>query len=1570
MINCSFFIPFTSTIFHESAIFKINIYLYNSLKSNLPNPSSHIEGHPNGFSCAFSLFKNYDMEAEQQPKKGLYTPELEKDSCGTGLIANLNGNKTHKLVEDALLMLSNMEHRGACGFEPNTGDGAGILLQVPHEFFTKKCREIGFELPEFGRYGVGVVLFPNDRSLRNQCRVLFNDYIDELGFELLGYRKIPTDNESLGDSAIDVEPRMEHVFLQPKDTALEGRSLERKLYVLRKYSTHNIHKTYPQSKDHFYLSSLSYKTVIYKGQLTTYQLRPYFPDLQDENFKSAIALIHSRFSTNTVPKWKLAQPFRYIAHNGEINTIRGNINWWKSKEHLLESNLFSADEMEKLKPICGFNLSDSGNFDNVLEFLVLSGKSLPETLMMMIPEAWQHDEQMEEYKRAFYEYHKNLMEPWDGPASICFTDGILVGATLDRNGLRPSRYLLTEDNTLVVASEAGALPVDPATVVLKGRLQPGKMLIADMDEKRIIGDEELKSIVCKRQNYSDWLAENRTRLDALPNVQAKVLIPSEDVLKKQQLFGFTKEDIKVIIAPMIIGGKDPLGSMGADTPLAVLSQQSQHLANYFKQLFAQVTNPPIDPIRERSVMSLFAKLGGSGNILNPSPKHCRVIHLDQPILKNEDVTKIKKIDHDYFKTGQVATIFRADGQKGRLKAAIERICASAEDQVRNGINILVLSDLKNNKEWAPVPSLLAIGAVHHHLINEGIRNKVSLVVEAGDIRETHHFATLIGYGADAMNPYMALASIRSLKELNYFDKKFSQEVLEDKYIKAVGKGLLKIMSKNGISTLQSYQGAQIFEALGISEEVITKCFAGTISRIAGIGFDGIAEEVLVRQSLAYPDNEALKKGLEVGGIYQWKRKGEFHLFNPQTVHLLQHATRKGDYDVYKKYANLINEQAEKACTLRGLLTFRKRDAIPLEEVEPVENILKRFATGAMSFGSISHEAHTTLAIAMNRIGGKSNSGEGGEDESRFERKENGDWERSAIKQVASGRFGVTSYYLSNAEELQIKMAQGAKPGEGGQLPGHKVDEWIGRVRNSTPGVGLISPPPHHDIYSIEDLAQLIFDLKNANRKARINVKLVSKAGVGIIASGVAKAHADAILISGHDGGTGASPLTSLRHAGLPWELGLAETHQTLVKNKLRDRVTLQTDGQIRTGRDLAIATMLGAEEWGVATAALVVEGCIMMRKCHMNTCPVGIATQDPDLRKKFTASPEHIINFFTYLAQDLREIMAELGFRTINEMVGKVEHLKVKKDVPHWKHKLIDFSPILYKEPVDDNVGQYKRIAQDHGIRDVLDWKLLKYAAIALEEKKPVSTTFKIENTDRATGTLLSNEISKRFKGEGLPEDTIQFRFRGSAGQSFGAFGAKGLQFTLEGEANDYFGKGLSGAKLIVSPDREAKFEAHKNIIIGNVAFYGATSGEAYVKGMAGERFCVRNSGVKTVIEGIGDQGCEYMTGGIVVNLGETGKNFAAGMSGGVAYILNQDGKFKQNCNMEMIDLDPLDKTDIEIIRDLIRNHFRYTSSKKALEILNNWDDAIKQFVKVMPKDYKAALAKKKNERSKVKNRA
>ncbi len=1501
----------------------------------------------------------YQHDTPRSP--GLYRPQLESDACGTGFIANLNGEAKHGIVKDALAMLANMEHRGACGCEPDSGDGAGILTQIPDEFFRRKLSEMGKVLPEFGHYGVGQLYLPAEKELSQRCRFLFEDYCDELGFDVITYRKNPHDADEVGPTSHGAQPRMEQIFVQPR-TALEPADLERKLYVLRKFATHRIHTTYPETQDQFYLCSFSYKTIVYKGQLTTWQLSGFYGDLQDLGYKSAIALVHSRFSTNTVPKWKLAQPFRMIAHNGEINTVQGNVNWWRSKESLIRKTaVFSEEELDMIFPVCGSSLSDSANFDNVLEFLTMNGISIPHALMMMIPEAWQHDEDMPDYKKAFYDYSKALMEPWDGPASICFTDGILVGATLDRNGLRPSRYCLLNDNTLIVASEAGALKVDQRKVVKKGRLQPGRILVADLQQHRLIGDEELKDAICQQLPYREWLTEHRQDIKHLPlSRKAEISMDQKTLFRRLQLFGYTKEDLTVLLEPMIKEGKDPIGSMGSDTPLAVLSLQSQHIANYFKQLFAQVTNPPIDPIRERDVMSLYAMLGGSENVMQPSELNARYLHLDSPVLSNDDVAKLRELHHPNFRASVINILFPADGQEGRLNAAVEHIRAQAESLVRSGYNILILSDRESNSHNAPVPSLLAMGAVHHHLVELGLRAKTSIVVEGGDIRETHHAATLIGYGASAVNPYMAYAALADLHARNVFDAEGYElkEVIKI-YRKAVGSGLLKIMSKIGISTLQSYQGAQIFEILGLNHKVVNECFRGSVSRIEGIGYDGLANEVLVRHHLAYPKEFVTNPKLEVGGVYQWKRRGEAHTFNPKSIHYLQLAARKNDPEAFERYTTEVNTQTEKALTLRGLLAFRKGDPIPIEEVEPAEEIMKRFATGAMSFGSISWEAHTTLAIAMNKIGARSNSGEGGEDEVRFELNEKGENMRSAIKQVASGRFGVTSHYLTNADELQIKMAQGAKPGEGGQLPGHKVDEWIGRVRSSTPGVGLISPPPHHDIYSIEDLAQLIFDLKNANRRARINVKLVSKAGVGIIASGVAKAHADAILISGHDGGTGASPLSSIRHAGLPWELGLAESHQTLVKNKLRDRVTLQTDGQIRTGRDLVVATLLGAEEYGIATAALVVEGCIMMRKCHLNTCPVGIATQDPELRKRFNGDPEHVINFFRFLAEDMRSIMAELGFRTVNEMVGKVEHLKMNSEVEHWKYRSLDLSPILYKEVADDSVGLYKRVEQDHGIADVLDRRLITAAKFALEEMEAVTGSFEIKNTDRSVGTMLSNEISRRFHGEGLPDGAIKFRFRGSAGQSFGAFSAKGIQFLLEGEANDYFGKGLSGARLIVVPDRISTFDPHENIIIGNVAFYGGTSGEAYIKGMAGERFAVRNSGVKAVVEGLGDHGCEYMTGGVVVVLGETGKNFGAGMSGGMAYVYDSDRSFRKKLNTDMCESEALNDFDRKLLQQMVRNHFTYTSSKRALDMLNGWEEHLARFVKVMPRDYKAVLEQK-----------
>ncbi|HLF35494.1 MAG TPA: glutamate synthase large subunit, partial [Cyclobacteriaceae bacterium] len=1234
----------------------------------------------------------------------------------------------------------------------------------------------------------------------------------------------------------------------------------------------------------------------------------------------------------------------------------------KSNQTLLESTIFTKEEIQMLLPICDFSHSDSANLDSVIELLVMGGRSLPHVMMLLIPEAWQGHSEMDQKRKEFYQYHASIMEPWDGPASICFTDGKIVGATLDRNGLRPSRYCMLEDGTVIMSSEAGALPVDQSKVVLKGRLQPGRMFIADLENGRIVSDEEVKNALINRKPYGEWIRFNEIGIDDISEEPNPLYtFNKETLLRRQQAFGYSNEDLKTIIAPMIESGKEPVGSMGTDTPLAILSRQSQHFSAYFKQLFAQVSNPPIDPIREKIVMSMFTSLGRTWNILSETPLHVKQLYLPQPVVSNAELEKIRNIKHTNFRVTTIDTTFEISERPGTLEEALRKICEDSDRAIiHDGANILLLSDREISEKRAPIPSLLSVGAIHQHLIKNGRRVRTGLVVEAGDVWETHHFATLFGFGAGAVNPYMAFETIDALRT----DKQIGTELMREEafknYIKAVNDGLLKIFSKMGISTFQSYHGAQIFEAVGLSSKVINSCFTGTISRLEGLDFDDISKEVLVKHKIAFPGKGVQVRPLGEGGLYQWRRRGEAHLFNPETIQLLQHSTRKNDYSIYKKFAKLINEQTESNITLRSLLKFKERKSIPIEEVEPVENILKRFATGAMSFGSISHEAHSTLAIAMNRIGGRSNTGEGGEDEIRFRRKENGDWERSAIKQVASGRFGVTSNYLANANELQIKMAQGSKPGEGGQLPGKKVDEWIGRVRHSTPGVGLISPPPHHDIYSIEDLAQLIFDLKNANREARISVKLVSETGVGTIAAGVAKGKADVILISGYDGGTGASPISSIRHAGLPWELGLAEAHQTLVKNDLRSRIVLQTDGQLRTGRDLAIATLLGAEEWGIATASLVTQGCIMMRKCHLNTCPVGVATQNPELRKMFSGKPEYLINYFTFISHELREIMAELGFRTVEEMVGQADVLTVREDLDFWKLQTLDLSPIIYKENSMPHAGLYKQRQQEHLVNDILDWKLIEAAKPAFENFERVYQELSILNTDRTVGAMLSYEISTRFGSKGLPDDTLHFKFRGSAGQSFGAFSTKGILFELEGEANDYFCKGLSGARVIIYPDRKAKFDPSKNIIIGNVGFYGATSGEAYIRGMAGERFCVRNSGVTAIVEGVGDHGCEYMTGGHVVVLGPTGRNFAAGMSGGIAYVYDPQNKLSVNCNMEMVDFDPLEDNDIKRIKLLMSNHHKYTGSDLAARMLQDFGNAIIYFKKVMPKDYKAVLLKNK----------
>ncbi|MBY0536008.1 MAG: glutamate synthase large subunit [Chitinophagaceae bacterium] len=1495
---------------------------------------------------------------------GLYHPSFEHDACGIGFVASIKGNKSHQNISDALTVLENMEHRGACGCESNTGDGAGIMIQIPHEFFFEECLKLGVHLPSYGRYGVGVAFFPKEIKLREECRDIFNRTAEKLGLEVLTFRKVPVNPDGIGPTALSVEPEMEHVFIACPDHITNLEEFERKLFVLRNHATHLINSTVKKDAIGFYLASLSYKTVVYKGQLTSHQVREYFPDLSNKRVVSAFGLVHSRFATNTFPSWKLAQPFRYIAHNGEINTLQGNLNWLKTSEQWFESPFFTHEEMEMLLPIVSAGQSDSACLDNMIELLTMSGRSLPHVMMMLIPEAWDGNDQMDPVKKAFYEYHASIMEPWDGPASISFTDGKMIGATLDRNGLRPSRYCVTKDDRVIMASETGALPVDPKIIKEKGRLQPGKMFVVDMEQGRIISDDELKAKICSQKPYGDWLNQYKIRLEELEEPRVTFTHLSESsVFKYQKAHGYSTEDIETIIKPMALDGKEPIGSMGTDVPLAVLSDQPQHLSSYFKQLFAQVTNPPIDPIRERMVMSLATFLGNNGNLLEESPTHCHTVALKQPILTSKELEKIRSIDTGIFQAKTLQTYFRADGKPDSLKRGLDRLCRYAEDAVHDGFEVLILCDRAVDSDHAAIPSLLATAAVHHHLIRKGLRGQVGIVVEAGDVWEVHHFACLLAFGATAINPYLALATIRNMKANGSLETNLDWEKLRYNYIKAVCDGLLKVFSKMGISTLQSYQGAQIFEILGLNQEVVDRYFTGATSRIQGIGLEEIAKEALVKHYFAFSRKDIPVDRLPVGGLYQWKRKGEFHLFNPTSIHLLQYATKMNDYGIFKKYTKYINDQSEKAATLRSQFEFkRNRPSVSIDEVEPAEAIYKRFATGAMSFGSISWEAHTTLAIAMNRLGGKSNTGEGGEDEIRYEKMPNGDSMRSAIKQVASARFGVTSLYLTEADELQIKMAQGAKPGEGGQLPGHKVDDWIGKTRHSTPGVGLISPPPHHDIYSIEDLAQLIFDLKNANRAARINVKLVSKAGVGTIAAGVAKAKADVILISGHDGGTGASPISSIKHAGLPWELGLAETHQTLVRNKLRSRVVVQADGQMKTGRDIAIAALLGAEEWGVATAALVVEGCIMMRKCHLNTCPVGVATQDPELRKRFTGDADHVVNFFKFIVQELREIMAELGFRTVNEMVGQVECLTPRENIKHWKYSKLDLSPILYREPASDITGLYNTETQDHGIDNVIDWQLLEKAKPAIEKQERVFASFDIKNTDRTAGTILSNEITKKYRAEGLPEDTIHYKFNGTAGQSFGAFNTKGVTLELEGDANDYFGKGLSGARLIVYPPKEATYIPEENIIIGNTAFYGATAGESFIRGKAGERFAVRNSGAKAVVEGVGDHGCEYMTGGRVVILGPTGRNFAAGMSGGIAYVYDVNGVFTKNCNTEMVDLDPVTTADFAELQDMIQRHYAYTGSTVAKFVLDDWDNQYKNFVKVFPSDYKKVLQAKGSE--------
>ncbi len=1496
-----------------------------------------------------------------RPKaQGLYDPRHEHDACGVGFIAHMKGQKSHAIVRDALTILKNLRHRGACGAEPNTGDGAGILMQLPHRFFQEECPGLGIDLPNEGEYGVGMVFMPREAKQHKACEKIFEKIVKEEGQQFLGWRKVLTVNTSMGESARESEPYVRQIFIGKDPNITDTLAFERKLYVIRCRVENAIRYSQDvKGREFFYVSSLSSRTIIYKGMLLPEQVEDFFPELNDPLMESAIGLVHSRFSTNTFPSWDRAHPYRFVAHNGEINTLRGNVNWMHARQAMCESELF-GDDMKKMMPVIADDGSDSAMFDNCLEFLTLSGRSLPHAIMMMIPEPWALHESMPDDKKAFYQYHSCLMEPWDGPASIAFTDGTQIGAILDRNGLRPSRYYVTKDDRVIMASEVGVLPIPPETVLEKGRLQPGKMFLIDTKQGRIISDEEIKKQITNEQPYRKWLNENLVLLSDLPEAPHVHEPDHNTVLLRQKAFGYTFEELRLILTPMGKDGVEPVGSMGTDTPLAVLSNKPQLLYNYFKQLFAQVTNPPIDCIREEIVTSTLTTLGPERNLLKPEPKSCRQIQLDTPILSNEDFEKLRHVDHPDFKSATISILYEIDkGAKG-IEAALEKVFKAADEAIAKGINLIVLSDRGVDAQHAATPALLAVSGLHHHLIREGTRTKVGLILESGEPREVHHFALLLGYGAGAINPYLAFESLDDLIRQGLL-KGVEHKITVKNYAKAVSKGVVKIMSKMGISTIQSYRGAQIFEAVGLNHKLIDKYFTWTATRIEGVGLDVIHEEVRMRHREAFPERQAeVSPALSSGGQYQWRKDGEFHLFNPETIHKLQTSVRTKNYSVFKEYSKQVNEQSESLCTLRALMDIKfPTKAIPIEEVESVEAIVKRFKTGAMSYGSISKEAHESLAIAMNRIGGKSNTGEGGEDPIRFTPEPNGDSKKSAIKQVASGRFGVTSHYLVSAQEIQIKMAQGAKPGEGGQLPGSKVYPWIAKVRLSTPGVGLISPPPHHDIYSIEDLAELIHDLKNANTQARINVKLVSEIGVGTIAAGVAKAHADVVLISGHDGGTGASPLSSLKHAGMPWELGLAETHQTLVLNNLRSRIVVETDGQLKTGRDVVIAALLGAEEFGFATSPLVALGCIMMRVCHLNTCPVGVATQDPELRKKFTGDPAHVVNFMYFIAEEARELMAQLGFRTLIEMVGRTDLLDFKKAVNHWKAKGLDYSKILHIPEVADSVGRYCQIEQDHGLINAMDNQLLlELCEPALTEKKKVKKVLPIRNVNRVTGTILGSEVTRRYGAEGLPEDTIHLKFNGSAGQSFGAFIPKGMRLEIEGDANDYVGKGLSGGKIMIYPSKKSTFDAEKNMIIGNVAFYGATSGEAYISGLAGERFCVRNSGVNAVVEGVGDHGCEYMTGGRVVILGLTGRNFAAGMSGGIAYVYDIDGTFPSRCNKQMVLLESVtDAKETEELKQMVDNHVNYTKSKLGERILKDWNVSMKRFVKVIPKDYKNVLA-------------
>jgi glutamate synthase domain-containing protein 2/glutamate synthase domain-containing protein 1/glutamate synthase domain-containing protein 3 len=1491
--------------------------------------------------------------------QGLYDPRNEHDACGIGFVVNIQGVQSHDIIAKGLQILINLAHRGACGCDPETGDGAGILIQIPHKFFTRECAGLGFTLPPEGEYGVGMVFLPVEPSHRLLAEGILERIAREEGLTVLGWRDTPVDVDAIGRIARASQPYIEQIFIRGA-SGMSQDELERRLYIVRKRAESEIAGSDLPDKSFFYIPSLSSRTIVYKGLLLAHQIAEFYTELTDPDAISALCLVHQRFSTNTFPSWQLAHPYRYLCHNGEINTIRGNINWMHAREKVLVSELF-GDDLKKLSPVIAAGGSDSSSIDNAVELLTLAGRSLPHVMAMLIPEAWDADTTMRPEKKAFYEYHASLMEPWDGPAAIAFTDGRSIGATLDRNGLRPARYLVTHDGLVILGSETGVLPVKPEDVKFKGRLQPGRMLLVDTVEGRIVPDNELKQRLWSRKPYGEWLKANQITLDSLPEPPRVYESDLGNIVKRQRAFGYTDEDLRVLMLPMAEKGEEPIGSMGTDTPLACVSDKPQPLFHYFKQLFAQVTNPAIDPIREELVMSLTSYIGHERNILEETPLHCHTLKLQQPLLTNRDLEKLRRVSTGDLLANTLPMLFRVAGGEKELERALDGLCRRASLAVRSGYSLLILTDRGMDEEYAPIPSLLALSAVHHYLVREGTRTQVALIIESGEPREVMHFCLLIGYGASAVNPYLAIETLEDQAARGNLPAGMTFETALKNYKKAINKGLLKVFSKMGISTLQSYRGAQVFEAIGLSKALVDRYFTGTASRIEGVGLAVLAREAKMKHDYAAQPVSEADTELDVGGSYQYRVRGEYHLLNPGTVSKLQHAVRQESFQTFQEYSALVDSQSRELCTLRGLMQFKlgdKDQPVPIEEVEPAAEIVKRFATGAMSFGSISKEAHETLAIAMNRIGGKSNTGEGGEDEARFERDANGDWRRSAIKQVASARFGVTTNYLVNADELQIKIAQGAKPGEGGQLPGYKVDEVIARVRHSIAGVGLISPPPHHDIYSIEDLAQLIYDLKNVNPRARISVKLVAEVGVGTVAAGVAKAHADVVLISGHDGGTGASPLTSLKHAGIPWELGLAETQQVLVLNDLRSRVRVQTDGKLQTGRDVTIAALLGAEEFGFSTMPLVSMGCIMMRKCHLNTCPVGIATQDPALRAKFQGTPENVINFFFFIAEEVRQWMSKLGFRTMDEMIGRVDRIEMRHALDHWKARGLDFSSILYNPQVPRRVGRRCTMAQDHGLAEALDYKLIDHAKDALEQGAPVDFQLPIRNVHRTVGAMLSGEIARRYGSAGLPDDTIRFQFTGSAGQSFGAFLAKGVTLTLEGDANDYVGKGLSGGRLIVYPPRTSTFLPEENMLVGNVVLYGATSGEAFFNGMAGERFAVRNSGATAVVESVGDHGCEYMTKGLVVVLGRAGRNFAAGMNGGIAFVLDETGEFAGVlCNQASVDLEPVtDPADMQALENLISRHVEATASPRGKWILENWEEMLPKFVKVFPHEYKRVL--------------